>query len=335
MEIPTLRGYMRNFIILTILIFTKNIYAACDTPIARTNFSPNTVISSTAMNSQLNTAYTHVNDLDGSCVTDATITSAKLDTSDLGPVVKAPKVGCEVTRTNASTLSIDECIMAVGGNMIETTAATSVTWGCTGCASEATNTVYYLYADSTSDTTTIVPIISTTAPDGDGYSSGDRILGKFYNNGSGDIVSDSVVNWVENRFDFQTVFFSYNSDSGATATTGANWLYEDILEDNYGFYNTTTGVATIPSGFEGKYNITATKRTNSSYANTQFCLEINGVEIINITRTTGTSTPQNSLISGVFDVGAGETIEIVNCASASRDAQSGASQNYFSVKRIQ
>lgn len=49
-----------------------------DSPISRTNYSPNQLLTSTSLNSQLNTVYDRVNDLDGVFIKDNTITKAKL-----------------------------------------------------------------------------------------------------------------------------------------------------------------------------------------------------------------------------------------------------------------
>ncbi len=49
-----------------------------DSPISRSNFSANSVLTSTDLNSQLNTVYDRVNDLDGVFLKDDTVTAAKL-----------------------------------------------------------------------------------------------------------------------------------------------------------------------------------------------------------------------------------------------------------------
>jgi hypothetical protein len=71
---------MKNALILLCILWgIEFANAACSTPITRTNSSPNTVLTSTKYNTDLNTVYTKVNDLDGDCITDASIATAKLE----------------------------------------------------------------------------------------------------------------------------------------------------------------------------------------------------------------------------------------------------------------
>lgn len=71
---------MKNLLIFFFIIFTAKTWAVCSSPISRTNNSPNTVLTSTKYNLDLNTVYTRANELPGDCVTDGTVTKAKLAT---------------------------------------------------------------------------------------------------------------------------------------------------------------------------------------------------------------------------------------------------------------
>lgn len=65
-------------LILILAILPTLGHAVCNSVISRTNFSANSVLTSSALNSQFNTVYTRVNELPGDCITDATITTAKI-----------------------------------------------------------------------------------------------------------------------------------------------------------------------------------------------------------------------------------------------------------------
>lgn len=58
---------------------TSTTWGACSSPISRVNNGANQVLTSAKYNLDLNTAYTKINDLDGDCITDATIATAKLE----------------------------------------------------------------------------------------------------------------------------------------------------------------------------------------------------------------------------------------------------------------
>jgi microcystin-dependent protein len=74
---------MKNFSIFLFCIFSYKVFAVCASPISRTNNSPNTVLSSTKYNLDLNTLYNQVNDLPGDCIKDATIAGVKLQNSSI------------------------------------------------------------------------------------------------------------------------------------------------------------------------------------------------------------------------------------------------------------
>jgi hypothetical protein len=189
---------MKNaLILLCILLGIEFANASCSTQITRTNSSPNTVLTSTKYNTDLNTVYTKVNDLDGDCITDDSLPWGSIDETTVPPLAKGVKEGCLATRSDANTISIGKCLIAVNGVQIEKTTATTVTWGCTGCSSEIASTTYYVYAI---DASVLTLKISTSAPDAFGYNGTERVLAYFYNNASSDIDSQSVGNWVVNGF---------------------------------------------------------------------------------------------------------------------------------------
>lgn len=202
---------MKTILFLFIFILPGVAWATCTSPISRTNNSANSVLTSTKYNSDLNTVYAHVNDLDGDCLADGSVESTKLDTTTLAPLVKGVKEGCFATRSDANTISIDKCLIAVNGNLIEKTTSTTITWGCGGCSSEVASTTYYVYATSAS---TLTLLISTSAPDAYGYSGTSRALARFYNNASSDIDTASVRTWVS--VGFIPTYSSVNSSPGVS-----------------------------------------------------------------------------------------------------------------------
>lgn len=190
---------MKLFIILLLASF--EVFAGTCSSISRINFAANSVLTSTALNSQFNTVYNHANNLDGGCVTDGTLESSALNTSDFAVLLKGTQRGCKVNYASADTLSISKCLAGVNGNFVATTSATSVTWGCDNCAAESASQNYYVYIATGSSGTTLTPLLSTTAPNDDGYDNlGNLVLAKFRNAGSGNIDQYSIDQWLVNKF---------------------------------------------------------------------------------------------------------------------------------------
>lgn len=70
---------MKNILLLSSLFLISELAsAACLSPISRPQFSSLQVLRSTDLNNQFNTVYSHVNALPGDCVTDESITAAKI-----------------------------------------------------------------------------------------------------------------------------------------------------------------------------------------------------------------------------------------------------------------
>lgn len=193
---------MKTLIVLFAALFSTA-YAGTCTSISRSNFSPNTVIQSSAMNSQLNTVYNHVNDLDGGCIDDGTLEAAALNSTEFAPLLKSIRQGCRVTESDNNTLSVSKCLLSVNNVLVSTSTATTVAFGCSGCASDTVNTTYYLYALTTSTTSALALRISTTVPNEDGFdNSGNRVMARFYNNSLSNIDGDSITHWVEHGWQY-------------------------------------------------------------------------------------------------------------------------------------
>jgi len=62
------------------MMLVGTVYATCSSPISRSNFSANSILTSSDLNTQFNTVYNHSNDLSGTCITDATLTNDKFAT---------------------------------------------------------------------------------------------------------------------------------------------------------------------------------------------------------------------------------------------------------------
>lgn len=169
------------------------------TSISRTNLSANSILTSTEYNNSLNTVYSAANNLDAGCLTDGTLEDGALNTTDFAAVLNGVREGCKLTNTDSNTVSVDRCMLAVNGAFVRTSSATTATWGCSGCSSESASTEYYVYAKSGSIATTLTLLISTTAPNGDGYdASSNRVIGRFFNNSSSAITA--VEQWSNGSF---------------------------------------------------------------------------------------------------------------------------------------
>lgn len=256
------------------------------TSISRTSFGANTVLTSSELNNQFNTVYNHTNALDAGCLTDGTLENSALNASDFHPVVNHITGGCKVSYTDSNTVSISKCSATINGNFVNKTTATSLTWGCTDCSSESASTLYYVYLRGTSSGTTVNGLISTTAPDDAGFSGTDRVLARFYNNSTSDIVQYSIDQWEKNSFRGQETGIV---DAGAitvgavtTAPTKGDNLYSDkmtwfrqgqhaVININYNQINVTGGAAgsgnyifDLPSGLEFKSSVLTASSTNAN-----------------------------------------------------------------------
>jgi len=237
---------------LALLVF-GDAYAGTCTSISRTNYSANQVLTSTSLNSQLNTVYNAANALDAGCLTDGTLELAAINTSEWAVALNSIREGCEVTRSDADTLSVDRCSASVNGAFVAKSSATTATWGCEDCSAQVVDTTYYIYMKTGSTGSTLNLLISTSAPNGDGYDgSGNRILAKFYNDTSGDIDQYSITQWKSGSFENKitdwatytpTVFSDTTPPTKGTTTTDQAYFRRvgQDIEVRYKYFAGTAG----------------------------------------------------------------------------------------------
>lgn len=212
---------MRNFILfIALCIWSLNSFAGTCTNTTRTNYVTNQVLTSSALNADFNQLVAKTNSLDGGCVTDGTLELAAINSSEWSAPLNGIHQGCKVSYSNSNTLSIGKCIASVNGLFVKTTASNNVTWGCSGCSSETATTTYYIFIKTGSTGTTLNGLISTVAPNEDGYdNSGNKVIARFYNNASSDIDQYSIDQWNTNRFvPQQTGLITYVPTIGASTT---------------------------------------------------------------------------------------------------------------------
>jgi len=203
--------------IIGILFICHEASAACSSPVSRTNNAANSVLTSSKYNTDLNAVYTAANTVDGSCLTDDTVTSAKLDATTLGPQLNAIQHGFKCSRSDANTIAISRGWITVNSNSITTTTDTTIQFGCGGCSAEATGTAYYVALKTG---TVEDPVITTTAPDDKGYSGTSNYICKFWNDGDSNIATNSISQWAVNRFvpDFTHIKIHTKVNHGSTNT---------------------------------------------------------------------------------------------------------------------
>lgn len=243
---PIMALYM--LILLVGLVISSAVDAATCTTITRPNFTTNQVLTSSDLNSQLNNIYAPFNSsspgaLDAGCIVPGSLESDSLNATDFAVPLNYIREGCLMTKSNASTLSIDKCALSVNGNFVRTTTATTISFSCSGCSAEVASQDFYVFAKSDSDGSTLNLLILDGAPNNDGYdSSSNRIIGKFHNDGSSNIATD-VDNWFINQFGSElTKGIAYLSDvkptgtRGGTCTGGSSYATRDLntIDDNNG-----------------------------------------------------------------------------------------------------
>jgi microcystin-dependent protein len=69
---------MKALFLLFFTVLSLDAFGVCSSPISRTNNSSNSVLTSTKYNTDINTVYSRVNELPGDCITDATVSTAKI-----------------------------------------------------------------------------------------------------------------------------------------------------------------------------------------------------------------------------------------------------------------
>jgi len=192
---------MKTLLLIFLLIATQissNVYAGTCTSDSFTSNSANSILTSTKYNSDHSTIYDRLaGAFDGGCITDGTVEDGGLNTTDFAVMFNAMKEGCEITKSDDSTVSINRCMLSVNGNFVKTTTATTVAMGCaTNCDAEAASTDYYVFAITGSTGTTLTLGLKTGAPNGDSYDgSGNRVLGIVTNDGSSNVSTPSIRQW--------------------------------------------------------------------------------------------------------------------------------------------
>lgn len=245
--------------ILLFFAFINIAKAGTCTSTTRSNYSSNQVLTSSALNADFNQLVTKLNAFDGGCITDGTLEQTALNASDFSALYYGIQQGCALSYSDSNTISIDKCIASVNGSLLKTATATTVTWGCSGCSAEVASTSYYVYIKTGSTGSTLTPLISTTAPNGDGYdNSGNKILGSFLNNASSNIDPDRIYQWKVNSIGKdESSWTSYTPtfSAGVGTATGIDFYYKRDGSDLLirGVYTTGTVAAstvtfTLPTG---------------------------------------------------------------------------------------
>ena len=91
---------MKQIFLLISLFFAHQALAVCSSPIARTNFSANQVLTSTRLNTDLNNAYTRANELPGDCITSESITTTQIDDGTITNADISASAAIDLAKTN-------------------------------------------------------------------------------------------------------------------------------------------------------------------------------------------------------------------------------------------
>jgi hypothetical protein len=142
----------------------------------------------------------------------------------------------------------------------------------------------------------------------------------------------------------ETVAARYTSDSGQSIldSTITTKLYEDLVSDTHGAYNTATGEYTVP--ISGHYSISASilwgMITWTVGERSETFLYVDGVQIEVLDRITSTSNytfnkaNAGSCSSIYLDKGAIVTIRVVQNTGSTRVLWTGSTYNVFSIARV-
>jgi len=192
---------MKNLIFIALAFFSIDTYAANCTQTNRNNYSAFQVLKASDLNTDFNQMVNKLNSFDGGCVADGSLELSSLNVNDFSAVTNGIAQGCPLLFVDSNTVAVGKCILSVNGKLVRTITQTNVTWGCTGCAAEVVDKLYYVYAKSGSSGVSLNLLISTTAPGTDGYDeAGNKILGAFFNNFAMDIKSTGLLSWSTNSF---------------------------------------------------------------------------------------------------------------------------------------
>lgn len=260
---------MIKILILMLTFVLGEAFAGTCATTSRTNYSSGQVLTSSALNADFNQLVSKSNAFDGGCVTDGTLEASALNSTDFESVTNGIHQGCAVVYSDANTVGVGDCILSVNGTFVKTTSQTNVTWGCVGCSAELSNTLYYLYAKTGSEGSTLNLLISTTAPGVDGYdASFNKVLGKFYNGvtgAAGDIYSGSIQNWGSNNFLTSGFDAAYSTPSSFGFYFGAaGGLNPCTVAGACGYLDTFNGrvVSFVRTASTGVYTLTTSQAYN-------------------------------------------------------------------------
>jgi hypothetical protein len=215
---------MIQLLILFIISFSMDLWAGTCSSISRTANAANSVLTSTKYNLDHSTSYGAINQADGGCLVSGSVEKDSLNTTDFQVLQSAPKTGCRVTYLNASSVNVGPCRIAIDNDYTVTATNSSVAFACSGCSAEVTSASYFVYATTASATSSLDLLISTAVPDSNGYSGTSRVLGRFHNQGNGDISTSDVVSFGVYSLEPQTVFLKdikAVNTAGGSATAGS------------------------------------------------------------------------------------------------------------------
>jgi len=125
----------------------------------------------------------------------------------------------------------------------------------------------------------------------------------------------------------ETVAARYTSNAGAAVSTGAPFIFEDLVTDTHNMYNSSTGIGIIP--VSGHYLITAKAQVSSTSGG--MTIEINGT-VVSYTFIDSQTNAQ-PVVSDAIYLEKGDTFEIVN-PIGSRTMITTLGLNVFSIARI-
>jgi len=90
---------MRQLLLLISLMFASQAMAVCSSPISRTNYSTLQLLTSSSLNTNLNTAYTRLNELPGDCIEAESITTAQIDDGTILNADISASAAIDLTKT--------------------------------------------------------------------------------------------------------------------------------------------------------------------------------------------------------------------------------------------
>lgn len=315
-----MKKVMYLFLTLIFLLSFDGFAGTCSS-ISYTSSAANSTLTSTKYNTDNSTVYNFVNAYDAGCITSQTLEADALDqTVATGFAVPLNGIvdGCKVTKAHATELSIGNCIASVNNNWIKTASATSVTWAHLDTGAEAASTYYYVYIDSTSDGTTLTPVLSVTAPGTDGMNGSDRVLARVWNDVNSDFIA-TVSQWKGNRFEKDRIFAQYDTDSGqGIANTSVDIINFDATEFGFDSHNAvTTGTWKFTAPLAGKYSVISqivwAADADWSAGETAFLYIYKEGALVRTNKyeveVTRSATPVNR-ISSIIDMEAGEYIDV-------------------------